>query len=113
MGLVGAGCGDWRSSSAAAACSTLCRLPTSLAPLPAYHLLSPALQTLLTKQEWVTKPDMPAGLTKPGLLELAAAAVEARRQIAGGAGASVDAGSAATAAKGSPNGSAELVAESK
>ena len=76
-------------------------------------MLCPALQTLAGKQEWVTKPDMPAGLTKPGLLELASAAVEARRQIAGGVGAAVDAGSAATAAKGSPNGSAELVAESK
>ncbi|EFN53883.1 hypothetical protein CHLNCDRAFT_36222 [Chlorella variabilis] len=68
-------------------------------------------QTLATKQEWVTKPDLPAGVSRPGMLELAAAAVEARRRLASGAGAAVDEGSAAAAARSNPNGSAELVAE--
>ena len=56
------------------------------------------------------KPQQPVGLAKPGLLELAAAAVEARRQLQSGAGAAVDAGSAAAADKGSANGSSTLAA---
>lgn len=71
-------------------------------------------QTLATKQEWLMKPEVPAGMAQPGLLELAAATVEARRRLASGSDAAVDAGSAAAAGKASPNGSAELVnAESK
>jgi hypothetical protein len=59
------------------------------------------------------KPEMPAGLATPGLLELAAAASEARRALASGEAVTVDAGSAATAARANPNGSAELVAEAQ
>lgn len=65
--------------------------------------------TLATKQEWVMKPQMPRGFSSPGLLEMAVATVEAHTQLASGAGAAVDAGSAAAADKSSPNGSAELM----
>ena len=67
------------------------------------------LQTLLAKQEWLNKPAMPQGVPQPGLLELAAAAVESRRRLASGSGAAVDASSAAAADKSSPNGSSTLV----
>ncbi|PRW39371.1 CTP-phosphoethanolamine cytidylyltransferase isoform A [Chlorella sorokiniana] len=66
-------------------------------------------QTLLTKQEWVNKPQIPQGVTQAGLLELAAAAVESRRRLASGSDAAVDASSAAAADKSSPNGSTTLV----
>lgn len=66
-------------------------------------------QTLLSKQEWLNKPEMPQGVTEPGLLELAASAVESRRRLASGSGAAVDASSAAAADKSSPNGSTTLV----
>lgn len=52
---------------------------------------------------------MPQGVTEPGLLELAASAVESRRRLASGSGAAVDASSAAAADKSSPNGSTTLV----
>ena len=67
------------------------------------------MQTLQAKQEWVNKPQMTAGVPQPGLLELAASAVESRRRLASGSGAAVDASSAAAADKSSPNGSTTLV----
>lgn len=57
------------------------------------------------------KPQQPAGLTKPGLLELAASAVEARRQLAAGSDAAVDPSSAAAADKTSANGSSTMAAQ--
>lgn len=59
------------------------------------------------------KPVMPVGMSRPGLLELAAAAVEARRQLQSGSGAAVDSGSAAAADKSSANGSSTLAAAEK
>lgn len=43
--------------------------------------------TLAGKEEWLMKPIVPAGSTAPGMIELAAAAVEARRQEQAGGGA--------------------------
>jgi hypothetical protein len=70
------------------------------------------LQTLQTKQEWVNKPDMPAGVSQPGLMELAVATIEVQRQMASGEDAAVDDSSTAAAAKSNPNGSgSQLVAD--
>lgn len=69
-------------------------------------------QTLQTKQEWVNKPDMPAGVSQPGLMELAVATIEVQRQMASGEDAAVDDSSTAAAAKSNPNGSgSQLVAD--
>jgi acetyl-CoA carboxylase carboxyl transferase subunit alpha len=42
--------------------------------------------SLVGKEEWLMKPTGPAGLRRPGALELAAATAEARRRAAGGGG---------------------------
>ena len=44
----------------------------------------PRLQTLEGKQEWIMRPDMPVGMSRPGLLELAAATVQTQRLASGG-----------------------------